>query len=481
VLTKNALHLQYFPKDNTMKRKTERVVWLSVTLSLMLALSVVILAPSVSAQSSGLSTENYLRLFETAYYLILRNYVDEVPPEQLFQGAMKGLFESLEDPYSLYLSEDELQSLTDTTSGQFGGVGLYISKDIYEEGSANGRKPYVKVVSPIEGTPAYRAGIHAGDFIYQIDGESAKDFTTDEVSNILRGPAGTDVIVTILRGENITFDVVITRAIIEIPTVKWEYVDKKTGYLRIIQFTPYTAERVEEALKDFKKKRVNSIIVDVRSNPGGLLNSVVNISDFFFDNGTIVSTRSRIPGENEIFKAKSGTLVNNKTDIYVLIDNGSASASEILTGVLKDRGRATIVGQTTYGKGSVQQMLLLGNSAIKLTMARYYTPSGVNIDKTGIEPDVLVDEKELSEDDILDYKILLEENRVSRFINEKSEPDEGEIDLFIAALREEGIKLETDYLKIMIRNEMNRHLDNPPVFDLEYDKSLQKVMELIGD
>lgn len=464
-----------------MKRKTERVLWLSVTLSLILVLSVVILAPSVSAQSSSLSTENYLRLFETAYYLILRNYVDEVPPEQLFKGAMKGLFESLDDPYSLYLSEEELQSLTDTTSGQFGGVGLYISKEFYEEGSANGRRPYVKVVAPIEGTPAYRAGIHAGDYIFKINGESAKDLTTDEVSNILRGPAGTDVTVTILRGDDITFDVVITRAIIEIPTVKWEYINKKTGYLRIIQFTPYTTDRVEEALTDFRKNRVDSIVIDVRSNPGGLLNSVVDISDFFFDNGTIVSTRSRIPGENEIFKATSGTLVSDKTDIYVLIDNGSASASEILTGVLKDRGRATIVGQTTYGKGSVQQMLMLGNSAIKLTMARYYTPSGVNIDKTGIEPDVIVEEKELSEDDILDYKILLEENRIGIFIDKNENPGSDDIDAFIAALRKEDIKLDIDFLRIMIRNESNRRLDNPPVYDLEYDKSLQKVMELIGD
>ena len=405
-----------------MKRKTERVLWVSVTLSLLLALTLIILAPSVSAQSSSLSTENYLRLFETAYYLILRNYVDEVPPEQLFRGAMKGLFDSLDDPYSLYLNEDELQSLTDTTSGQFGGVGLYISKDIFDETNANGRKPYVKVVSPIEGTPAYRAGIHSGDHIYKINEKSAKDLTTDEVSNLLRGPSGTDVTVTLLRSNDIIFDVVLTRAIIEIPTVKWDYINGKTGYLRIIQFTPYTAERVEEALRDFKKNKATSVIIDVRSNPGGLLNSVVDISDFFFDNGTIVSTRSRIPGENEIFKAKTGTLVTDDMEMFVIIDNGSASASEILTGVLKDRGRATIVGQTTYGKGSVQQMLMLGNSAIKLTMARYYTPSGVNIDKTGIEPDILVEDSELSEDDIQDYKILLEENRIGSFIDKNKKP-----------------------------------------------------------
>ncbi|QEN09091.1 S41 family peptidase [Oceanispirochaeta crateris] len=464
-----------------MKRKTERVLWVSVTLSLLLALSLIILAPTVSAQSSSLSTENYLRLFETAYYLILRNYVDEVPPEQLFQGAMKGLFESLDDPYSLYLNEEELQSLTDTTSGQFGGVGLYISKDIFDETNANGRKPYVEVVSPIEGTPAYRAGIHSGDYIYKINDTSAENLTTDEVSNLLRGPSGTDVTVTILRNNDIIFDVILTRAIIEIPTVKWDYVNDKTGYLRIIQFTPYTTERVEEALKDFRKNNVDSVIVDVRSNPGGLLNSVVDISDFFFDNGTIVSTRSRIPGENEVFKAKLGTLVDDDTELFVIIDNGSASASEILTGVLKDRGRATIVGQTTYGKGSVQQMLMLGNSAIKLTMARYYTPSGVNIDKTGIDPDILVEDSDLKEEDINDYKILLEENRIGSFINKNENPGDREIEEFISSLRKEGIQLDIQFLRIMIRNEMNRRLDNPPIFDLEYDESLKKVMTLIKD
>ena len=464
-----------------MKRKTERVLWISVTFSLLLSLAVVILAPSVAAQSSGTSTENYLRMFETAYYLILRNYVDEIPPKTLFSGAMKGLFESLNDPYSLYLEEEELQSLTDTTNGQFGGVGLYISKDFFDEENPNGRRPYVKVVAPIEGTPAYRAGIHAGDYVYKIDGESAKDFTTDEVSNLLRGPAGTDVEVTFLRGDDITFVVTLTRDNIEIPTVKWDYLSKDAGYLRIIQFTPYTSLRVEEALKDFTRNGVTSIVIDVRNNPGGLLNSVVEIGDYFFDDGTIVSTRSRIPGENEIYKASSGKIVPDTTDIYMIIDNGSASASEILTGAMKDRSRAVIIGDTTYGKGSVQQMLMLGNSAIKLTMARYYTPSGVNIDKTGIEPDIFVIDEELSEDDILDYKTLIEGNRIGKFIDENPSPDSDEVDQLISILRKEGIKLNDQFLKIMIKNEADRRLDEPPVFDLKYDKSLQKAMELIRE
>ena len=463
-----------------MKRKTERVLWISLTFSLLLGLSVILLAPTVAAQSSSTSTENYLRMFETAYYLILRNYVDEIPPETLFQGAMKGLFESLDDPYSLYLKEDELQSLTDTTSGRFGGVGLYISRDFFDEENPNGRKPYVKVVAPIEGTPAYRAGIHAGDYIYKINNESAKNLTTDEVSNLLRGVAGTDVEVTILRGNDITFNVQLTRDNIEIPTVKWDYINKETGYLRIIQFTPYTALRVEEALNSFRQKQVESVVIDVRNNPGGLLNSVVEISDFFFENGTIVSTRSRIPGENEIYKAEPGKIISDSTEIYMLIDNGSASASEILTGVMKDRGRAVIVGDTTYGKGSVQQMLMLGNSAIKLTMARYYTPSGVNIDKTGIDPDIFVKDEELSETDIEDYKVLIEENKIGNFINENTNPDNREIEEFIGNLRNEGIRLNEQFLKIMIRNEVNRRMDEPPVFDLEFDLALQKVIELIN-
>ncbi len=460
-------------------KKKERFIWLSVTLVLTLALTLVLLAPTVTAQSSSMNSENYLRLFETAYYLILKNYVDEVPPEKIFKGAMEGMFESLDDPYSLYLGEEELQSLTDMTSGKFGGVGLYISKEFYEKGNANGRKPYVKVVSPIEGTPAYRAGIHSGDYIYAIDGKSAKDFTTDQASNLLRGPANTDVTVSILRGENIIFDVLITRAVIEIPTVKWDYINGNIGYLRIIQFTPYTADRVKEALKDFKKTKVSSVIIDVRGNPGGLLNSVVDIGNFFFNKGVIVSTRSRIPGENNVFEATKGILLKKNIPLYVLIDGGSASASEILTGALKDRKRATIIGQTSYGKGSVQQMLMLGNSAIKLTMARYYTPSGANIDKTGIEPDVIVEGYEFEDGDLDDYKILLEENRIGRFISKTPHPSKAETASFINRLKEEGIDLDSRFLHIMIRNEENRKMDDPPVFDLEYDESLKKVMELI--
>jgi carboxyl-terminal processing protease len=420
-------------------------------------------------------------LLKNAYYYVLNNYVEEIPPEELFKGAMDGLFESLDDPYSVYLDELAVQNLTDTTQGKFGGVGLYISKSaIFDEENPYGRKPYVEVVAPIEDTPAYKAGIHSGDYIFKINGESAKDLSTSEVSDLLRGTPGTPVDVTILRGENITFDVTLNRANIEIPTVKEDIINENIGYMRIIQFTPYTAPRIEEALKTFKRNRYKALIIDLRGNPGGLLSSVVKISDYFFNDGLIVSTKSRIEGESEIYTAKRGTLVDSDIPIVVLIDNGSASASEILTGALKDRERAIVVGQTSYGKGSVQTMVGLGDSAIKLTMARYYTPSGISIDKTGIEPDVQIELPEFSDEELESYTQLIEKNSIREFVLTNS-VNSRTIETFIRDLRENNNVLSDRTIKRLISSEENRQSDNPPVFDLEYDESLIKAVELIEE
>ena len=470
-----------------MKRKKERLIWAGVTSTLTLVVIIFIItlsAPSVSAQTNysyNRDVEKYMNLLKNAYYYILNNYIDEIPPEELFKGAMDGLFESLDDPYSVYLDETEVQSLTDTTQGKFGGVGLYISKStILDEDNPYGRRPYVEVISPIEGTPAYRAGIHSGDYIYKINGESAKDLSTNDVSNLLRGEAGTPVDVTILRGDSITFDVTLNRANIEIPTVKEDMIDGDIAYLRIIQFTPFTSQRIEDALKKFKREKYRALVIDLRGNPGGLLSSVVEIADYFFNNGVIVSTKSRIDDENEVYNANRGILVDNDIPITVLIDNGSASASEILTGALKDRERAVVIGQTTYGKGSVQTMVGLGQSAIKLTMARYYTPSGISIDKIGIEPDIEIELPEYSDDELESYGTLLEKNIVREFVL-KNDITERKIVNFINDLRSDNIVLSEDTIRRMINSEINRLSDNPPVYDLKYDESLIKAIELIKE
>ena len=277
-----------------MNRKRERLIWISATAALALVLAVVLLSPVASAQTNNRrNTQDYMRDLEAALYILQNNYVDDIDPDILFKGAMDGMFSNLDDPYSLYLDDEFLEQMTDTTEGKYGGVGLYISKDRFDPENPFGRLPYVKVVSPIENTPSWRAGIHAGDYIYAIEDESAEGFTTQDVSNRLRGAPGSDVRVTILRDGGITFDVVLTRAEIEIPTVKSTVIDNRIGYLRIIEFTPYTEPRVKESLTEFTAQGLDKLIVDVRGNPGGLLDSVVDIADLFFSGGVIVSTQYR--------------------------------------------------------------------------------------------------------------------------------------------------------------------------------------------
>lgn len=463
-----------------MDRKRERLIWISATSVLLLILAAVLLSPVASAQTTKRrNTQDYIRDLEAALYILQSNYVDEVDSDILFKGAMEGMFSNLDDPYSLYLDGEFLEQMTDTTEGKYGGVGLYISKDRFDADSPYGRLPYVKVVSPIEDTPSWRAGINAGDYIYAIEEESAEGFSTQDVSNRLRGTPGSDVNVTILRGNGITFDVVLTRAEIEIPTVKSTVIDNRIGYLRIIEFTPFTEPRVRESLTEFSAQGLDKLIVDVRSNPGGLLDSVVDIADLFFSGGVVVSTKYRQERQNQVHRAAPGKVVPSNMEIVVLIDKGSASASEILTGALKDRGRATIIGETSFGKGSIQQMIPLNDAAIKLTTGRYYTPDGLNIDKTGIDPDIFVEEPEFSEEQLLAYATVLQENRVGAFVDTYPDPSAAEVDQFLLDLRDEEIDPGERILRLMIKRESERRLNSPPIVDMEFDSVLIRAVDYL--
>ena len=245
-------------------------------------------------------TDQYLLMFDYLFKYVQNHYVDEIPAEQLYEGAVNGLFESLDDPYSVYLTASDMEDFSDTTTGEFGGVGLYISKQVTAEIEAQEEQstfrtqnaPFVEVISPIEGTPAYRAGISAGDFIVAIDDESTGELSMDDVLKRLRGEPGTEVTMRIARRGGLYFNAKVTRAVIEVPTIKYAMMPNGIGYLRIIKWTPYTPERVKEALRDLAAENYTSLIVDVRGNPGGLLSSVVDIADLFLARGPIVSTRS---------------------------------------------------------------------------------------------------------------------------------------------------------------------------------------------
>lgn len=461
-----------------MKTK-ERYAWLAVSAVVLATFAVLTFSPTVLAQSNPEEETHYLQTFEDVFRFVSNNYVEEVDPKTLFEGAMNGMFGALDDAYSYYLDQDDMADLSDTTDGRFGGVGLIISKQTAEDKEDADAPRYVEVVSPIEGTPAFRAGIRAGDLITMIENESTEDYTIDDVVDRLRGQPGTRVQVTISRNGNSSFDVTLERAIIEVPTVKSEMIDDSIAYLRIIQFTPYTDDRVETAVEEFAASGYRSLVIDLRNNPGGLLKSVVDISDYFLRGGTIVSTRSRIPTENHVYTASQQTMVPDTYPIVVLINKGSASASEILAGAVRDNDRGIIIGQTSFGKGSVQQVRQLENgTGIKLTTSRYFTPDGNNIDKVGIDPDITVQEP-ITEDERAIVNQVREEDLVGSFVLENPRPTDNEIQRFVRSVQSQGFDLDERIIRRLVREEINRTNNDPPVYDLEYDLTLRRAVELL--
>ncbi|HAK69453.1 MAG TPA: peptidase S41, partial [Treponema sp.] len=335
-------------------------------------------SPAATANSKTEQNRRYLEIINTLYYYIQNSYVEDVDPEVLYEGALKGMLEALDDPYSVYMPKDEWRSLQDTTKGSFGGVGLSITKPTEN----TPEKPaYVEVAQPIEDSPGARAGIQTGDLIIAINGTDTSTITMNDVLDRLRGNVGESVTVRIRRGKNMEFEKTLVRAIIENPTVKYGMIGK-SGYIKISEFSAKTAERVQDALKSFGENGYTSLIIDLRNNGGGLLSAAVEIADKFIDSGVIVSTKSRIKGENAVYSAHKYKTKVRDIPVVVLVNGASASASEILAGALKDTHTAYLVGEKTYGKGSVQiPSDLINNDGFKITVARYYSPSDVNIDK----------------------------------------------------------------------------------------------------
>ena len=323
---------------------------------------------------------SYLKLFTDVLKIVKENYVEEPRIKDLIYGALNGMVTSL-DPFSAFFPPEKYKEFMEETEGEFGGVGIEISME----------KGRPIVVAPIEGTPAYKAGLRAGDVIIAVDGEDTFGKTLLEIVKKIRGKPGTKVTLTIMRkGADKPVKVEITRAIIRIESVKYtKYED--LGYVKIIQFQHYTARDLRKALKDLIAQEVKGLIIDLRNNPGGLLSEAVKVSDLFLPEGKlIVYTKGR--RDEEKYYAKEEPIVPSYIPVVILINKGSASASEIVTGALQDHGRATIVGEKSFGKASVQNIIPLeDNSALKLTVAYYYTPKGKLIHKEGITPDVKVE------------------------------------------------------------------------------------------
>jgi len=339
--------------------------------------------------SSGMSAETefsddtyrYLELFGDVFERVRRDYVEKVSDQELLEAAINGMLTSL-DPHSSFMSAKNFEDMQEQTKGEFGGLGIEVTME-------NG---FVKVVSPIDDTPAFRAGIKPGDYITDIDGETVLGLTLGDAVDKMRGLIETDITITIRRASVEPFDVTITRAVITVKSVRWR-TEGDIGYIRITSFNEQTQGGLELGFAEIERelgRELKGFVLDLRNNPGGLLDQAVSVSDSFLDRGEIVSTRTRQTEDTQRFSAKRGDLAKGKP-VVILINDGSASASEIVAGALQDHGRAIILGTKSFGKGSVQTIVPLQRSAaMRLTTARYYTPSGRSIQVKGIVPDIEV-------------------------------------------------------------------------------------------
>lgn len=457
-----------------MPQSRERFVWAAVTVVLLAALALFAFSPRLLAGSEEDEAEAYLATIGEAMRFVRDNFVDADKSTStiLYEGAMKGMLEALGDPYSAYLTAEDMRYWDETTTGQFGGIGLTFTK-LDKVGG--------EVVSSIEGTPAYRAGITAGDIILSVDGQSCADLSSDDIARRIRGEPKTEVTLTIRRGESVVFDVKLVRDVIEVPNVRRAMIPGGIGYLRITQFMPQTYDRCREAITFFRENGYTALIIDVRNNPGGLLGSVVNVANLFIADGPIVSTHSeRSDNENFVYTARrSRLMVDAKIPLVVLVDKGSASAAEILAGALKDTGRAMLIGATTYGKGSVQQIRQIGGANFKLTMSRYLTPSGVVIDKKGIEPDRTVVESALTPEEEKGLSEVLNATWLADFAKANPRPTAAQVDGFVAGLRAKGIVLNERYLRRLVRNEVDKTNNAPLVYDLDFDIQLDAAVKAL--
>ena len=348
----------------------------------ILLLSCIIFIQETSSSENDIYKK--IDLFGEVLEKINKEYVDEIDQSKSMDSAINGLLQSL-DPYSSYMSPEILNEMQTETSGEFGGLGI-------EVGMESG---VVKVISPIDDTPASRAGIKAGDYIVKINNNQVQGKSLSEAVDLMRGPVGSGIELTVRRrGEKkaLTFNIV--REIIQVQSVKTDLLEKNIGYIRLTSFNENSGDQIKKKLKELEKNnKVKAYILDLRNNPGGLLSEAIRITDFFLDNGEIVSTKGRKTSENRKWFAKKGDILNSKT-LIVLINYGSASASEIVAGALKDHKRAILLGESSYGKGSVQSIIPLKNDgAIRLTVAKYYLPSGKSISEVGVSPDIEVSEE----------------------------------------------------------------------------------------
>jgi carboxyl-terminal processing protease len=430
-------------------------------ISFLLALTSISGYAAISSNKIDNSTLKLLDLFGDIFDKVKKEYVEETTDNDLIEAAVNGMLTSL-DPHSGYLNEKAFEEMRVQTKGEFGGLGIEVTME-------NG---LVKVITPIDDTPAFKAGIKFGDYIVSINDEPVMGMSLNDAVKLMRGPAGSKIHLTVIReGKNEPIEVDLNREVIKIKSVKAKNQDN-IGYIRITSFSEQTADGIKAEIKKMKANKdlkIQGLVLDLRNNPGGLLEQAIDVADAFLDKGEIVSTRGR--GENNIirYNAKNGDMLPD-VNIVVLINGGSASASEIVAGALQDHKRAVIMGTRSFGKGSVQSVIPIpSHGAIKLTTARYYTPSGRSIQAEGIVPDVEVQEAKVQFDNNSDTRRMFSEASLKGHLQkEKKELDK--------AAEKEKIK---DLINQLDNNDGDKKISNKNLYDYEKDFQLARAIDLL--
>ncbi|MEW5691682.1 MAG: S41 family peptidase [Candidatus Hydrogenedentota bacterium] len=459
----------------------------------LLIVILIVSSVSISGISQNTSNEilNKLGLIPEVIKIIEDDFVtgDAIDKKELIYGALRGILSTLEDPHTRFVPPQDFIEMKEETSGEFGGLGMYIG---IEDG-------ILTVISPIDGTPAFKAGVKAKDKITKIDDVSTEGIDVHQAVSKLKGKPGTKVTITILRrGIEKEFDLTITRDIIKIRSVKSIMLKDDIGYIRVSTFNAHTQDEIKDAFNDLQRKGMKKLVIDLRYNAGGLLKSAVMVSDLFLKKGLIVSTKGRAFDQNVNYEAQDGDPLE-EIPVVVIINDRSASASEIVAGALQDNKRATIVGRQSYGKGSVQSVKGLSDgSAVSLTTAEYYTPSGKNInidylklkkDKEyaknkpwGIKPDVIAEnslDKEFTALELLHMYYLAETKIIFEFAKENTDYTDTDVNEIMNKLKEKNINIEEDRIRLSLIDELSRRNENRVYFDLKADSQLLTAVNIL--
>ncbi len=418
-----------------------------------------------------LSEEALNEIFHQTLHHIKNDYVDDITTHKVWHGAIKGMVESLEDPHTRFMTSEELEALKVETRGKFGGLGLEVTV----------QEKQLTIISPIDGTPAMRAGIEPGDKIVYIDKKETKNMNLSQAVGLMRGVPGTSINIGIARNginEVLYFDII--RAIIHIQVVENTIIPSSPiGYVKLKQFSQSAHKELKKVLVEYKKQNIKVLILDLRWNPGGLLDSACKIANLFISKGVLVSTKGRNTKRNKIFRADPENTILPNIPIIILANQGSASASEIVTGALKDHKRGIFIGTKTFGKGSVQSVIPLRyKTAIALTIQKYYTPSGVSIHKKGIKPDIKVDAYAFTKQDKRLYPSVKDSQLIKKFANKHNKYSQTNVKALKRLLKENGFQKLSDFsVKSLLKSELLiANKEKRPIFDLELDKQLQEAI-----